>query len=441
VEKKYPLRRSANGPLVNDIYPDLFPPWAPPTALRWDTTGAAEAVLHFRSANAARNVDELRAALQRVVTPATVFTAGDVHGAVVQFAGGRLPIRRHHLGTFPAPGWLPEYQWQGFAPAEVLPARRGGAGDRLAHANNLIWPPDRAPFPYHVDSAPSFRRDRIMELLEARPRHDPQSFAAIQTDVRVLRAKRLLPSILQDLAALRTPSAQEEKALSLLRAWDLEARAEAPAPALFFMVYRGAALAALEDELPPRARQFVLSQPYGTPMVDLWFDDPNHPVWDDRRTPARETRGDVVRAAFRAAVAELARTQGPDPSSWRWGRLHTLHLQHFFGSRKSLASFVNLPQTEMPGGIDTVWKTHFHLGSTKNPFRIVAGPVYRMVVDLADPTYGWWVVETGTSGWPGSPHYGDQFPRWRAGKLVPMVSDWRTIPSQSMGVLTLVPGR
>jgi penicillin amidase len=441
VEKRYPLRKSHNGPIVNDIYPDLFPPWAPLISLRWDTTGAALGVVQFRSANAARTVEELRSALQGVVTPATVFTAADVHGAVALFAGGRLPIRRHHLGTFPAPGWLAEYQWQSFAPPEMLPAFRGGAGDRLSHANNLLWAPERASFPYHVDSAPSFRRDRIQELLEARPRHDPQSFAAIQTDVRVLRAKQILPAILQDLSSLKTQNSQEEKALALLRAWDLEARAESPAAALFFMVYRGAALAALKDELPLRARQFVLSQPYTTPMVDQWFEDPNHLVWDDRGTPARETRGDLVRAAFREAVAELARTQGPDPYSWHWGRLHTLHLRHFFGSQKAIASFVNLPRTEMPGGIDSVWKTHFHLGSSQDPFRVVAGPVFRMVVDLADPTYAWWVVETGTSGWPGSPHYGDQFPRWRAGKLVPMVSDWRTLPSQSMGLLTLVPKR
>jgi penicillin amidase len=92
------------------------------------------------------------------------------------------------------------------------------------------------------------------------------------------------------------------------------------------------------------------------------------------------------------------------------------------------------------GGLDSVWKSHFDLGNDKTPFAAVAGPAYRHVVDLADIRHGLWISDTGVSGWPGSPHYGDQHPSWLRGEFVPMVSDWDEIRASARAVVTLSPG-
>jgi len=63
----------------------------------------------------------------------------------------------------------------------------------------------------------------------------------------------------------------------------------------------------------------------------------------------------------------------------------------------------------------------------------MAGPVWRMVVDLADIRHGRWISDTGTSGWPGSPHYKDQHELWKSGEYVPMVSDWDDIRRTDVG--------
>jgi penicillin amidase len=142
-----------------------------------------------------------------------------------------------------------------------------------------------------------------------------------------------------------------------------------------------------------------------------------------------------VRAAFARGVSRLCQScGGRDPRRWRWGALHGLHPEHPFGSR--LAAF-SLPAWEAPGASASVWKAHFDMGDPDEPFRCIYGPVLRMVVDMGDLDHAWWVIDTGSSGWPLSPHYGDQCPLWQEGGLAPMVSDWREIGDSATGVLTL----
>jgi acyl-homoserine lactone acylase PvdQ len=43
----------------------------------------------------------------------------------------------------------------------------------------------------------------------------------------------------------------------------------------------------------------------------------------------------------------------------------------------------------------------------------------------------------GSSGWPKSPHYSDQFELWKQVKLAPMISNWEEIKKTATGMLTL----
>jgi penicillin amidase len=436
-ERRIPIRRSAHGPILNDLYPRILPPGTPLLALRWTPRAVHASLPALLAAARTRTVEEFRRAVLPMATPATTWTAADDTGSIALFVTGDLPVRPHHLGTFPVPGWVDAYEWQD--PGD--PARMPSAVSRtgvLAHANNLVRNPDRSDVFVNVDAAPSYRFDRIVELLAATRLHTADSLAAIQRDVRLDRAKRILPRMIGDLEG-GTWSAVERQALDLLKAWDGEAGAGSSAASVFQATYREAILAALRDEIDRPGLEFLLSQRYSTNVADLWFDRADHPVWDDRATAATETRADAAQAAFRRAVAYLSAALGPDPAGWQWGRLHRLQIKHAFGSRKSLADFVNLPAVELGGGLDSVWKTHFDLGNEAAPFAVVAGPVYRQIVDLADVRHGRWVIDTGVSGWPGSPHYGDQHEAWKKGETVPMVSDWDEIRATAKAVMVLEP--
>jgi penicillin G amidase len=98
---------------------------------------------------------------------------------------------------------------------------------------------------------------------------------------------------------------------------------------------------------------------------------------------------------------------------------------------------VNLPAGEADGETDSVAKSQFDLGHPADPYRVQAGAVSRLILDLADLSRGHWILSTGSSGWPGSPHYRDQHDVWLEGDLVPMLYDWDAVAAGARGVLIL----
>jgi penicillin G amidase len=433
-EHRVTLRKSCNGPLFNDLHPHLLPPGAPLVAIRWRTAEVEKSIGALRAVNQAQSVDDLGDKVAAMPSAYSTWTAADVDGNVGVFLSGEVPVRPNHLGTFAVPGWVDKYEWTRFARGRALPFGVNVPGGVIAHANNLMRDPSSADGALtHVDAAPGWRHDRIRQLLEATPRHTPDSFRRVFSDVHSLRAAAIAPHLVADLKAAPGLSPRAGAALELLAGWDDEADAKRAAPAIFFLTWKNAIALAVDDEMSPEGVRFFLAQRYSTNVADDWFQRPDHPVWDDVATPQKETRPALVVRAFEAAVSELARTQGNDLSRWRWGALHQMRPMHAFGSRDALDGF-NLEGFEAGGELDSVWKSHFDLGNARAPFKVVAGPAYRSVVDLANLSEGQWVIDTGTSGWPLSPHWGDQYQKWRRGELVPM----QTSPSP-VGRLVLKP--
>jgi len=434
---RFTFRRSRHGPLLNDLYPHLFPNDAPLLALSSLQTRAGASIAAGFEAARARNVFDVRDALRKMTSPATVWTAADVEGNIALFATGTIPLRQEHLGTFPVPGWLAEYDWKGTLPSADLPWGANPAEGFLAHSNNILIDPRTSEVLYHVDSAPAYRVERVAALIRETEKHSIDSFRRIQTDTHLRRAEQITPIFLEDLAGVTDLSPVETSARNLLHAWDFNAPADSAAGAIFFVTYREAAMEAMLDEIDGPAATFLLAQRNVTSVCDKWFQTPEHVVWDHRGTDIVETRPQVIRDAFRRAVAQLEESQGTEPAQWRWGTLHYIHFQHPFGSLPWLGGFFNLPHSETGGGPASVWKSHCDFSNPDTPFRAIAGPVIRMIVDLADIEHGLWVLDTGASGWPGSPHYGDQHVRWKSREHLPMVSNWDELRAQAVAVLTL----
>ncbi len=436
LEKKLPLRETCNGPLYNDLHPELFPPGSPLVAIRWRVEGVERSFAVILELDQATSVEDVGRIVAKLPSTWNTWTVGDAAGHIASFPSGEVPVRPFHRGTFPVPGWVAKYDWQTFASGPRMPHVIDPPDGVVAHANNLMADPASPDFErIQVDSAPRFRVERIVQLAKATPKHDLASFKRMLVDTYSLRAQTVVPRMLESLGDGAGLSPNAKAALELLRGWDFDAKSDRPEAAVFFTTYQHAVVAAIEDELAAPAVKFFLGQRYSTNTSDLWFERDDHPVWDDRRTPVVETRRDVVRAALEQAVTAL----GPDVKAWRWGTLHWHRPMHAFGSRSVLDGLVNLPKMEAAGELDTIWKTHFDLGNEKAPFKVVAGPVLRSVVDLADPKRGWWVVDTGASGWPLSPHYGDQYEAWKTGELVPMQMDLEAVRAGAHGEMTLSP--
>jgi penicillin amidase len=106
---------------------------------------------------------------------------------------------------------------------------------------------------------------------------------------------------------------------------------------------------------------------------------------------AQEPTRDAVEAALKVAVDSLTKSQGPDPNTWRWGRMHTRAFSHPF-----VAAF-NLPTVERSGGAGTV---------------AADGASYREIFDVADWDRSLVINTPGQSGQPGSPFYGNLLDDW-----------------------------
>jgi penicillin amidase len=435
-ERSFALRRTCNGPLLNDMYPGYLPEGAPLVSIRWGLPEVHSSIGYLYRANRAESAEELRDHLMKIPSPAQNIMVADWAGHIDFFSTGSVPVRAHHRGTFASPGWLAKYEWEEWTRKRDMPRLRDPECAFIVNTNNKVVSPYHHQPLFHIDSAPSYRYERAARRIRAVVKHDLESIQAIQSDDKILRARAVLPHIVEDLQGETGFGEREREALARLRSWDQFAGPDSVGATLFFAVYRQAILEALRDKLPASAMHLFVKQRYSTNVVDLWFEDADHPVWDDIRTEARETRRLVVGRAFRKALAGLEQDLGSALDDWKWGRRHVHHPKHLFGGRGVLG-FMNLERVSLGGGLESVWKAHFNLGDSDDPFRVVAGPAFRFVVDLAEIENARFAIDTGESGWALSPHYGDMYEHWLRGELVPMLYDWNQIRDTSRAHLKL----
>ena len=438
IEKVFYIRHTPNGPVFNDMYPGVLPPWAPMVTIRMDKRPIGDSLFALKKVAGARSVMDLHRDLRTMYAPVNTFVAGDKAGNIAIFVAGRVPIRRDFRGTFPVPGWLAKYKWAGDIPYDDMPYGLAKGKASFVNANNLTVDPRRSKFIVNVDSAPNYRFQRIIRLLDAKNRHTTKSIEAIQLDQYLGRAQLLTPIMLKDLSGIKTDPIGQ-KALKILANWDFVAGKDAIAPTVFFAIYRFTAMDALSAQLDPGAFHFVMTRRYTTNLLDLDMQSADNPLWDDPATPQHEQRRTTIRRAFGQAIAFLKKRLGRDPAKWQWGRLHYINIHHVFGVKRLLAGYFNMPHVQIGGGMDSVWKTHFDMANSKHPFEVTAGPVWRMVVDLADINNGHWILDTGESGWPGSPNYKDQSGLWVKGRYIPMLMDWDSIKKTVVCKWTLNP--
>ncbi|MCB9091385.1 MAG: penicillin acylase family protein [Halobacteriovoraceae bacterium] len=424
--KIFKLRRTCNGFVLNDAYPKFLPDNAPLTSVRWKIPDVQKSLGHLFRANQAKTVDELREHLMKIPSPVQNITAADVNGDIAFFSVGRVPVRHHHRGTFPVPGWLEKYEWDGAIPIEQMPYIKNPARGYIINTNNQVVNPYYHRPLFHIDSAPSFRYQRVEERLKKTEKHTRDSIHEIQNDLKIVRGEILLPLFLQDLSLISSWNPIELKALEELEKWNFSTDANSIGTSIFMTIYREAIIESFSDKLTDRALHAFLKQRYSTNTVDKWFEDLNHPVFDKLLTSEKETRQTVIVKAFRIAVKKLSERFGKDTHNWKWGELHYHMPSHMFGKKKIL-SFMNLKRQPLGGSLDSVWKAHFNLGNEEDTYKVVAGPAYRMVVDLKNFDQAMYSIDTGVSGWPSSPHYGDQYQLWLQGKLAPMDTNWEHI--------------
>jgi penicillin amidase len=401
------VRESVHGPLVEagDVLAGAST-LGPAVALRWTGLDPGDRTAEaFWALDRASGWPEFLAGVALLRTAAQNFVYADREGHIGYASSGAMPVRPRSDGRLPVPG-TGEDDWSGFVPFDGLPRAFDPARGFLVTANNRVTPDGPHPYAFGLAFAPPFRAARITELIQAKPKLAAEDFRRMQTDVVSLQARELTAL----LAGTRPRDDASRQALPLLRGWNGE-MAEGSAAAAVYAAWYVELAKMPDDELGALPRGATRGRFL---MEALRTDSP----WcDDVRTPTRETCEDFRSAALSRAAAFLRMRLGPEPSRWSWGALHRLDVTHdAFSGVPVLRRRFDL-EAGRGGDGATVNVGPFDQEGT---FRMVEGPSFRQVIDLAPQGTSAFALPGGQSGNVFDSRYRDLFPLWERGELFEM---------------------
>ena len=432
------VRSTHHGPIVSNLggrfkYPQ-------PLALAWTGTKCQTAVGAVLAMNRAKNWNEFRAALSLWDGPDMNFLYADREGNIGYQATGRIPIRSaHHQGAVPVPGWTGEYEWKGFIPAAELPHELNPSDGMIVAANQKAVS-DRYPYHLGYEFADPFRAIRIRQLLSANAHLSAGDMKNIQADNYELPAKELIPY----LETVKPANDAETKALADLRSWDLHCSVNQTAPAIFQTWYRFLVKDTVGDELGAKLTDTYMEYYWvHMPVMIQLLKQPNHPLFDDIRTPQVESRDDIVRRSFHDAVEWLSKHYGSEPKNWTWGKMHTLTFSHRplgLAEIPVVSRMFNAGPLPLPAcdrfTVNSAW---FSLDDPEHPFVSDGGPSQRIIMDLSSWDNTLAVNSTGESEHLFHPHRDDELTLWKDNQYHPMLFTRKTVESDVAERLKLLP--
>jgi len=266
---------------------------------------------------------------------------------------------------------------------------------------------------------------------------------ALQNDVVSIPARRLVTL----LKSLHSEDTDTTAALKLLSNWDGTLGSSSPQAALeevWLSRHLGSSLkqallskAVVEtsEHAPGSAKAHHSDRGSGLDPRTM-LDALEHP---ETRFPGNppEQRNSLLLKTLGAAYRDMEELQGPDSSQWQWGKLQFNLCEHPLSSLLDgqTRSTVNVGPTPKHGGRYTVNASVYQTSD----FRQVGGPSARLIIDVGNWDNSKAVNHPGQSGDPGSPHYRDLAPSWRAGQYFPLLYSLEAVENATEKKIELLP--
>ena len=405
------------GPVITDVGGTHI------VALRWHALEVVDqSTDYLRSLNLAPSVEEMLKLPPKTVTTGLNVVLADTEGDIAWQVVTTVPNRRAHTGRVPYPGSSEHHGWDGFLdttetplPGELNP-ERGWVGT----ANHRPEPIEGRVDPSVISTRyiPSWRIDRIGELIEATEKHDLDSVGAIQmdqTDLHFLSHKDYLQSL-----APQSEAAKEYH--DLLVGWNGVATTADEGPTVWAEFQKQVLKLALDEKLNNagvKAAVRAFGSGY-TPLdteggLEHFFEDPDS----------------SLRSAMLAAHKALTLVYGEDTSAWKWGDVHPLIFAHPFK-----VGLMEAGEVEYGGTSHTVNPGGFSWADSYETTWIAS---VRVITPMSDVGKAEIVHPPGQSGNVGSDHYQDLLRRWSKGRRVPLWFHDEDIQQNGVATLELSP--
>nr|MCS5659167.1 penicillin acylase family protein [Dehalococcoidia bacterium] len=443
------VRETHRGPVISDLHP-LAKGGDRVISFRWTGRDMSDEVDAFLRLNTMENWRDFSEAVSRFTVPGQNIIYADTKGNIGWRPAVRIPKRKGGETLVPLPGETSEYDWKGFVKSSAMPRLFNPPTGIIATANHRTIPDNS---PYYVSSLwhEKSRHDRISELLDGRSNLTVDDMTAIQQDVVSPFGQDIAPYFIK---AFENETVEEgsnlQYAINVLGEWAGGFEPESVGGLIFSTVMLELLEAVYIDEMALLGDDFFLAWIGPVGARGNWaislrnlrgILERGGSSWvDDVRTPNQvENLDEIIRRAFRSAVAELETRLGPSPGNWWWGRLHILTHVHTIGGAKPLLDRLfgfNVGPFESGGSSTTINNGEYTLSA---PFQRVVGPSFRRIVDLSDLNSTQFVLPTGQSGLPRSPHYADQASLYMSGRYRTTLIDEATIRNSGFQKLVLKP--
>ncbi|HUQ47359.1 MAG TPA: penicillin acylase family protein [Gemmatimonadaceae bacterium] len=404
-------------------------------SMRWTVYDQSHEPDNFISLGHAKNAKEWMDDMSDYVVPTQNGLVADRAGDIAIRSSGRYPIRPGDgRGDVIRDGTKSSSDWIGQLPVDKYPYSMNPPQGFLASANQQPVDPKVNPAYMGSDWYSPWRAMRINALLRADSAVTADDMRLFQTDPGSARADLFVPLFLS--AARRRDSAGGSDAalrdaVRILSKWDRRYVRE-NREAVLFEAAMGELASRTWDELRDKTKKRSTADRLNYPEAQLLaqlMDQPTSEWWDDRATPPRENRDDIVVASLKAAYDSVSKKDGdPSGEKWLWSNARRANINHLL--RIPAFSALDIP---VQGGPSTL---------APSSGAGTQGPSWRMVVELGPEVKAWATYPGGQSGAPSSPRYKDRIAKWTNGLLdeilfpkTPADIDRKRIVS----ILTLVP--
>jgi penicillin amidase len=431
------LRQSPHGPIVNDALGTAA--GKTPIAMWWAFLETPNPILEgFYQLNRADTLAKARAAATKVQAPGLNIVYANAKGDIAWWASALLPKRPAGVKPeFILDGSSNQADKDGYYPFSANPQEENPARGYIVSANFQPLSPTGMEIPGYYNLADRGQQLN-RQLSDKSVKWSNEANQKLQLGTTTAYGPRTLAPLLPVLREVVSDPAQL-KLVEQLAQWQGDYPLDSVNATVFNQFLYDLADAAMRDELGNDFFETLLSTRVIDAALPRLAANADSPWWDNRNTPNKETRADVVKAAWQASMVHLKQTLGDNPPDWQWGTAHTLTHGHPLGQQKPLDRIVNVGPFAAPGSHEVPNNLSAKLGPA--PWPVTYGPSTRRLVDFADPAHSLTINPVGQSGVPFDSHYDDQAEEYVEGMYVQAHFSEEEVTANTRSTLKLLPAR
>ena len=410
------IRETHHGPIISDIHP-LLKKGETVMSMAWTGHWVTSEMDAWISLTTMENWYDFSKALEMFGVPGQNIVYGDTEGNIGWRPAVHVPIRREGFSMLPRPGNNSDYDWRGKVPYEEMPFLYNPENGIISTANNRTIDEE---FPYYISGlwADPSRAKRIKNRLNQEDLLTLDDMKSIQLDQTNEFAKEVVPLILDRGAGKYDVGTQ--RAVKFLKEWNFVEDVNSEAGLVFHTFISELIKNIYKDEMELIGDEYYKAYAGLKYMTNRKLREilrGEYSSWvDDIGTVEKiETIDDLVVRSLNGAYQYIAKTYGDNWSNWKWGDAHSLTHKHTLGDIAILDYLLSLDVGPYRSG-GSEGSPNAGGYSRHKPFKQTSGASMRRIVDFSNMDETQFILPTGQSGLPNSPHYSDQAALYHSGE-------------------------